>query len=983
MLLHTHSTFSLRYGTLTEEEVLRTAAERGFTAVALTDINNTSACFNFLRLAPQYNIHAVVGVDFRNGNQTCFVALARNHDGFAEINTLLTHHLHSGKPLPERAPQHWQHTVVIYPFRKDRFCALLNHEYIGVPPAHMALVARSPWRNEPHKLVALATATFRNKADYNTHRLLRAIDHNTLLSKLPADAVAPTAHAWSTPAQLVHACAAYPALLTRATELLESCQFHYTFGVPQNKQQFTPSVAEDLELLRANALVGLHRRYPRVDAALRQRMDNELQLITEKGFVPYFLIAWDIVEYANRKGYYHVGRGSGANSLVAYALGITDVDPVDLDLYFERFINLYRENPPDFDIDFSWRDREDVTRYIFERHGTAQTALLGAYNTFQLRATQRELGKVFGLPKAEIDALVLRQTPPDTADSIHQLVLKYSARLQNFPNHLSIHAGGILISQAPITRYSATHMPPKGFPTVQFDMVVAEDIGLYKYDILSQRGLGHIRDTLDIVRHNRHQEADVRNIPQLKSDPGVRQLLREGRAIGCFYVESPAMRQLLEKLQCDDYPTLVAASSIIRPGVASSGMMRAYIERFRMPEKRAEAHPVLMEILPETFGVMVYQEDVIRVAHLYAGMTLAEADVLRRGMSGKYRSREEFQRVRDTFFANCTARGIPPDESAEVWRQIESFAGYSFAKGHSASYAVESFQSLYLKAHYPLEFMVGVINNFGGFYSTEVYVHEARMAGADIQPPCINHSGVETRIAGKTIYLGLGLVQSLEARTVELLLQARAHGAFASLADLADRVPLSLEQTKLLIQVGALRCTGKTKKELYWEAHLLLGSTPRPTHTAPLFPAKPTTYTLPELNHLPLQDAYDALELLGFPLCNPFDLVDADLSRYPLRARHLAEHLGQTVVVAGYLVTTKPTRTRSGERMGFGTFLDADGHWLDTTHFPAVYRHYPFRGRAVYLITGTVDDDFGVKTITVQHMERLPVKQLEKVKALS
>ena len=979
MLLNTHSCFSLRYGTLTEEAILQTAAERGFTAVALTDINNTSACFNFLRLAPRYNIHAVVGVDFRNGNHPCFVALACNHNGFAEINTLLTHHLHNGKPIPERAPAHWQDVTVIYPFRKDHYFVLRPHEYLGVPPSQIPLVARSPWRNEPHKLVALATTTFRHKADYNTHRLLRAIDHNTLLSKLPPEAVAPTTQVWSTPAQLAEACSTHPALLTRATELLEACQFHYAFGVPQNKRQFTPSAAEDVELLRANALVGLHRRYPRVDAALRQRMENELNLIMEKGFVPYFLIAWDMVEYANRKGYYHVGRGSGANSLVAYALGITDVDPVDLDLYFERFINLYRENPPDFDIDFSWRDREDVTRYIFEKHGSTHTALLGAYNTFQLRATQRELGKVFGLPKAEIDALVLRQTPPDTADSIHQLVLKYSARLQDLPNHLSIHAAGILISQEPMARYSATFMPPKGFPTVQFDMVVAEDIGLYKYDILSQRGLGHIRDTLDIVRHNRGVEVDIHHIPTLKEDPATQDMLRRGKAIGCFYVESPAMRQLLEKLECSDYKTLVAASSIIRPGVASSGMMRAYIERFRLPEKRAEAHPVLMEILPETFGVMVYQEDVIRVAHLYAGMTLGEADVLRRGMSGKYRSREEFQRVRDTYFTNCAARGIPADEAAEVWRQIESFAGYSFAKGHSASYAVESFQSLYLKAHYPLEFMVGVINNFGGFYSTEVYVHEARMAGADIQPPCVNHSGMETRIVGKTIYLGLGLIQSLEERTRTLLLRARADGPFASLADFADRVPVGLEQTKLLIKVGALRCTGKAKKELYWEAHLLFGKTPRATDTPPLFPARPENYTLPPLQHHPLEDAYDELELLGFPLCSPFDLVDANLRAYPLRARHLPQYLGKIITVAGYLVTTKPTRTRGGERMGFGTFLDQDGHWIDTTHFPAVYRQYPFRGRAVYLITGTVDDDFGVKTITVQHMERLAVKQLEGV----
>jgi DNA polymerase-3 subunit alpha len=373
----------------------------------------------------------------------------------------------------------------------------------------------------------------------------------------------------------------------------------------------------------------------------------------------YFLIAWDFTSYARSKGYFYVGRGSGANSIVAYLLRITDVDPLELDLYFERFINLYRKNPPDFDIDFSWTDRDDVTRYIFERFPSA--TLLCTYNTFQYSAAVRELGKVFGLPKVEIDVLSRGKYVPDRLDQLSKLVLRYSTYIHGLPSHLSVHAGGIVISEKPITWFSATFLPPKGYPTTQVSMLEAEDVGLYKFDVLSQRGLGKIYDALEMAKEQNPEEPphDIHDIAFFKQDERIKKLLRRALAMGCFYVESPAMRMLLIKLQVDTYLGLVAASSIIRPGVSQSGMMREYILRHRFPEKRKDAHPVLLDIMPDTYGVMVYQEDVIKVAHHFAGLTLAEADVLRRGMSGKFRSRAEFEKVRERFFSNCQKRGHP------------------------------------------------------------------------------------------------------------------------------------------------------------------------------------------------------------------------------------------------------------------------------------------------------------------------------------
>jgi len=311
-------------------------------------------------------------------------------------------------------------------------------------------------------------------------------------------------------------------------------------------------------------------------------------------------------------GFYHVGRGSGANSVVAYCLRITNVDPIDLNLYFERFINPKRSSPPDFDIDYSWKERDTVTEYIFRRYGHRHTALLGTIGTFRGRSIVRELGKVHGLPAEEIDALIANPSAESNRGDIPDTIFETGNKIADFPNMRSIHAGGVLISEEPVCCYTALDMPPKGFPTTQWDMYVAEELGYEKLDILSQRGIGHIKESAEIIRRNRGVDVDVHAIQQFKNDPLVRDHLRRGDAKGCFYIESPSMRGLLQKLKCDDYLTLVAASSVIRPGVARSGMMRQFIHRFHNPDKFEYIHPVMKELLSETFGVM---EAVDELAH--------------------------------------------------------------------------------------------------------------------------------------------------------------------------------------------------------------------------------------------------------------------------------------------------------------------------------------------------------------------------------
>jgi DNA polymerase-3 subunit alpha len=381
----------------------------------------------------------------------------------------------------------------------------------------------------------------------------------------------------------------------------------------------------------------------------------------------------------------------------------------------------------------------------------------------------------------------------------------------------------------------------------------------------------------------------------------------------------------------------------------------------------------------------VYQEDVIKVAHHFAGLTLTEADVLRRAMSGKYRSREEFQRVRDKFFDNCKAAGYEQSVTDRVWFEIESFAGYSFAKGHSASYAVESYQSLFLKAHYPLEFMVGVINYFGGFYRTEFYFHEARMNGAQIEPPCVNHSDYLTTIEGNQIYIGFIHLKSLETKIGQHIeVERKKKGPYKSLDNFLRRTPgIGLEQLRILIRLGSFRFTGKTKQQLLWESMLYFSNTAgrfskgtagKPScSTAELFDTEPKEYPLPELKRNLLEDAFDEIELLGFPLCNPFDLL-ATRDYGDTVALDLKNRKGKQVHIVGYLVTTKDAFTmKNHEHMCFGTFYDVQGEVFDTVHFPNSARQFPFRGRGFYELKGKVTEDFGVYAIDVHWMDKLPM----------
>jgi error-prone DNA polymerase len=970
MYLNCHSYHSLRYGTLSIERLVEGAKRNGVKRLCLTDINASAGVYDFTKMCRAEEIEPIVGIEFRTDNQLRYIGIAKNTKGFAELCSYLSKYNLAQEEIPDQAPA-FEDVFIIYSL-ENHPPELRENEFIGVRSKELTQLIQMKHRGFLTKMLALQSVSFETKQDYNLHKILRAVELNILGTKLKEGDYGSPNDNFISKDQLRENFKDYPLLLRKTLNLLEQCSFDFDFRVLRNKQCFTANKANDLVLLSKLAYEGLERRYPTNQIEAKKRVEKELKVIADLGFAGYFLITWDIIQFSNSQGFIHIGRGSGANSIVSYCLGITDICPIELNLYFERFLNPDRTSPPDFDIDWSWKDRDAILDYIFQKYGQEYVAFCGTTVEFKYRSQFRELGKVFGLAKEELDVLAKSKGQKKEHSSVVQMIDKYVQLLNKFPNQRSMHSCGILISEEPISHFTVVEMLPKGYPTVQINMHDAEAIGYEKFDILSQRGIGHINDSVRLIKENQGIEVDIRDVRICKDEAKSNLMLEKGKTIGCFYIESPAMRGLLRRLKCNNYKTLVAASSVIRPGVAQSGMMKEYVFRHNNPNQFEYFHPVFEEHLNETYGVMVYQEDVIKIAHHFAGIDLAKADILRRAMSGKTRSIKELDAIKQVYFDNCRAKNYSDKLAQEVYRQIESFAGYSFCKAHSASYAVESYQSLYLKTYFPIEFMVAVIINEGGFYRTEVYVHEAKMAGATIQNPCVNTSEYFTTLKGKDVFLGFRQLQGLqESIGKQIVIERQQNGLYLSLEDFLNRIPIGIENLQILIFIGAFRFMGKSKNELILKARMLLVNYKEENRSPKLLHEEVLEYELPKLERWPFEDAFDEIELLGFPVCcSPFDLL-----KTKFRATHLVKdfiHLYKKVVkLVGYLISIKHVPTNNGT-MNFGTWIDSEGAYFDSTHWANSLLQYPFQGGGCYLLQGRIDVEYSFPSIVVEKMAKLP-----------
>lgn len=719
------------------------------------------------------------------------------------------------------------------------------------------------------------------------HRVRIAILHNALLAELPSEWLAEAPAHLCTPAEV---CALYaslpdvpgpwklaappgvPPMVARTLAVAEACSY-----APPLDRVLLPEV--ELEAgetpyskLCALAFAGASRRYRPLRPEVLRRLDHELSTIDRLGFSAYFLLVERIAEHARANGIPCVGRGSAADSLVAYCLGLTDADPFRYQLIFERFLNPSRKDRPDIDLDFCWRRRDRVIEHVYELFGAERTAMISTLNCFGLRAAFRETALVEGIPPAEVNrwSRLLPHFPPRSFfdgegtgeedrsasteeelatspiasalcatpeahdfpfdDERWRRVLRAADALLGVPRHFGLHPGGVVVSPGPITDFVACQRAAKGVVVTQLDKDAVEAIGLVKMDLLGNRALTVIDDCLaELARAGERVELETLR----EDDPDTARTLREGRTIGCFQIESPGMRNLLKQTRAGDMDAVIQAVALIRPGPAASGMKDAYIRRFRGLEPPTPPHPRLTDLLWETRGVMLYQEDVMQVAARMAGMDLAQADLLRRAL--QKRRLEELPALRASFVAGCAREGVSHAEAEHVWELVSNFASFGFCKAHAVTYGRIAYRAAWLKTHHPAIYMAAFLASDTGYYEQRVYVEEARRLGVAILPPDVNKSGadcgVERRGAGgaAALRIGLRLVKGLSQRTLETLLAARAAGgAFVSLPDFLERSGAHEDEAERLIQCGAFDAFDHTRPELSWRLHLLRAPKLRP-----------------------------------------------------------------------------------------------------------------------------------------------------------
>jgi DNA-directed DNA polymerase III PolC len=587
--------------------------------------------------------------------------------------------------------------------------------------------------------------------------------------------------------------------LARSFEVAEKCEFAFDDIVPNLPADVFPRTLREVVAERLSAAGNLTWKE-------RQRARRELAVVEGAGFGPYFLIVHDIVEFARRRGILHNLRGSGASSFLAWLLGVSHVNPLEFDLYFERFLNRGRPDPPDIDLDFDSRRRDEVLAYVLEKYGTGKTgaAFVCSLKSFGARSALYETLRAFGAPPEEARGLAkrapyfaepswLRRAAPAPG---HLETWKLAAELQDVHHEISLHVGGLILTPAPVERRLPLETSAKGLRMTHFDKDAVEDLRLIKLDLLSVRGLAAISAAKGKLR--------LRTVPP--DDAETYAALRSARTIGCFQVESPAMMNLLRRMKPAGIHDLTQALALVRPGPTESGMKEALLRRRNGRAGAAPEDPFLARILPETGGILLYEEQVMQVAERVAGMPAEEGDLLRRGLR---RGRGGDPALREKFFREAGERGYAPAEVERLWKTMEKFSSYSFNKAHSASYAHMAYQAAYLKVHHPMTYFAAVLNAGGGYYDLPEYVAEARRNGLRILGPDANRSGTGFEVenggarGGEVLRVGLTSIKGLGTKTIERVLEdRRAGGEYASVADFLARVKPTKTELLSLIRAG-------------------------------------------------------------------------------------------------------------------------------------------------------------------------------------
>jgi error-prone DNA polymerase len=980
--LENHTVYSLCEGTIFISELAGWAKSRNARYLSLCDTNGFYGIVNFVQACKREGLRPLICSRLKNHSFNG-ILVARNMDGYSQICRLISEiHLVDGVDIKrELLGARSENCFVITRDRemlsqkKQGYFAEINvlKKNYAEDYAYAKKTGVEP--------VLIHPVYFLKKEDSHIHTLLRAIDTNKKLSSLLPEEMQ---DAHSFPRDEEEICSEYAFMddaLLNTRLIAEKSFFHFKIGeaiLPRYN-----GCEHSFTLLKSLCLKNLKKRYREITPEILSRLARELKIIHEKGFADYFLVVHDVVKQSR----YTCGRGSAAASLVSYLLFITHVDPIRHNLFFERFMNEARPDPPDIDVDFPWDTRDDVLDYIFNKYSRNNTAMVANHVTFSVRSSVREVAKVYGMPENEISSITKnikyyysRSTDDFENYSVNKdrspstlKIYRDAVNIHGRPRYLSVHCGGVVITPKPVSSYIPVARAPKGVNLIQLEKDQAEDFGFVKIDILGNRSLAVVRDVLALVKEHHGKEIRYEDLNPLEDERTVR-MLAEGNTMGVFYVESPAMRQLQKKTGRGDYEHLVIHSSIIRP--AANMYIREYVERLH-GKPYTPLLPGMSEILKETYGIMCYQEDITKIALMVADFPLAEGCELRKVITKKNKKERKLQ-LKALFHHNLSKKNIKSEIIDQIWHMIESFSGYSFCKPHSASYALLSFKSCYLKAHYPAEFMGAVLKNQGGYYSPLAYISEARRMGLEVVKPDINVSRSEYFGRRDTVYIGFMQIKNLSKEIREKLVEEREkNGPYHGLLDFMERTQAATSDTVLLIKAGAFRNVEPyNQPQLLYLAHTFRKEKQRrEDDTLYGFFSPSLDIQPPKMKDLSLeQKIRNELELYGFiVLMQPMTLwrkrmKDKDV----IPAVELPRFVGKTVKVAGVLITAKTVPTKNDELMQFISFED-ETTIFETVFFPKVYKKYALElsYQRPYVLTGKVESEFDVISLNVFELKRI------------
>ena len=1000
--LRLRSHYSLLRGTASIERLVKKARDYGFPALALTDRNNLYGAIPFFQKARAAGLKPIVGAEIAHEGEAVTL-LARDLEGYSNICRIITRlNLDDRFRLPGALERFGEGIHIL---TEDPSLARILRGRVGGDRLWLEIAA--PGRGETARrkvqeaardlglpLVATPDAYFSDPDEHELHRVLTAIRENTLVSRLGDDDVAHPGSYFLPSEAMERIFAGMPEALENTLLIADDCNLEIPIGKPIFPRYPIPEGETAYSLLYKMAHQGLERRYRPISPEAMGRLTHELEVIYRLGFAEYFLVVADIARYARERRIPAVGRGSGASSIVAYLLGITGVDPLKYRIHFERFLNFGRTDYPDIDLDFCWKSRDDVIAYTYERYGADRVAMISTHITFQPRSAFREVAKAYGVPNEEVNRLS-RRIPrgegrlPDLIESSHargripireepfRTIVRLADRLQGSPNHLSIHCGGIVIGDRPLDTYVPLERAAKGIVITQYEMNAVEDVGLVKIDLLGNRALSTVRETIDLLEETGGGPIDPEAIPD--EDPETISLIQRGRTIGCNQLESPAMRNLLQMLRPDSMVDVMKALALIRPGPAGIGMKDRFVRRARGMEPVTFPHPNLREILDDSYGIMLYEDDAMLVASSLAGLSLDEGDRLRKAI-GKARTEEEMLRVSRFFLNRCARAGVSRKAAEEIWVQMAKFNSYSFCKAHAAGYGILAYWCAYMKAHHPAEFLVAVMNHHAGMYEKRVHVEEARRMGVEIRLPCVNRSRDEFTAEEGAIRVGLGQIKGLSEKTIRSILGERdREGPFGSLGELLVRTEAGEKETEDLILAGAFDFCGRTRPALLWELKATYDAARRARGKGSLLGVRLAPSRAPDLPEHPLpQRVFYELELLGLSVsAHPMRLFRPLIEAEDLLcASDLGEHIGEQVRLAGLLDAARRTETSRGDFMEFVTLEDETGVF-EVTLFPRVYRRdgHVLGVLGPYLVEGRVDCQHDAVTLTANRLGIAPLRE--------